>query len=146
MQILKLNLKKEFVTPDQTINDFFKLNLSAVPVVENEKPIGYISLKGIFKEILPQELWKHADAISKHPGNLEITKNDFIERFKNQSVARHIIPVEATVECDDPIVKAVSQLLEHNLSIISVTENGKYVGFVYYKIIANFFYKLGNEE
>ena len=121
------------------------MNISAVPVVENEKPIGYISLRGIFDEIFPHDLAIHSDAISKNPGHLEITHRNLVEKFQNQSISDHIRPLEAFVETDDPVIKAVGQLLEHNLPIIAVTENDRYLGFIYFKIIAEYFYKAGTD-
>lgn len=142
MKILKLELRKEFVAPDQTICNFLKMNLLAVPVVENKKPVAYMTLTHILGELLPKQVFLHADAIGKKPGNLEFTHDNLLSRLADKVIAHNTIPLLATVEHDDPIVKAASQMLEHKIPLMAVTKDGEYIGYVTYEIIGKYLFSL----
>lgn len=142
-----LNLHKDFISPDQTIGDFFKMGLLGVPVVENEKPVAYLTLTHIVSELIPKDVFMHADAIAKSAGKLELTYKSYFERFEHDKVvSHHTIPLVATVEYDDPVVKAVCQMLEHNIPVIAVTKEGKYVGYINYESIGFYLYQFANKN
>lgn len=139
MKIFKLELKKEFVAPDQTIFEFLKLYLAAVPVVKNNKPIAYMTVTHVLGELLPKQVFLHAEGIGKNPGNLEFTHDNFLNRFTDVTLGSHTMPLLATVEEDDPIVKAASLMLKYKIPLIAVvTKDGDYLGYVTYEIIGKY--------
>ena len=139
MKISKLALKKESVASGQTISEFFKLHFPAIPVVENNKPIAYITLTHIFRELLPKQVFLHAEAIGKDSGNLEFTHDNFLARFTDMTISHHMIPLLATVEEDDSIVKALSLMLKYDIPLIAVVnKDGDYLGYITYEIIGKY--------
>ncbi|MBF0274909.1 MAG: hypothetical protein HQK84_06730 [Nitrospinae bacterium] len=147
MEVSKLKLHKAFITPEQTVIDFLKLGLLAIPVVKDEKPIAYATLTHIIGYLMPMDVLVHANAIAKLPGGIELTKKTFLERFKSgETIGNHTIPLLATVEFDDPIVKAVSFMLDHRIPIIAVTKGGKYIGYINFECVGSYLSQFNEEE
>ncbi len=121
-----------FVTPDTTYEEVARLlytnQVTGVPVLDDqERVVGFVSEKDIVRILYPwyksfydsPESYTDMEARESKAGDIRNTK---VEVFMKRNIL--------TVTPDDPIMKAGSLMLAHDVNRLPVVENGKVVGMV----------------
>jgi CBS domain-containing protein len=125
------------VRPDTKYEEVAKIlfqnNISGVPVVdENEKIVGFISEKDIFRILYPRY-----DSFYAQPeayADLE-SREKKAEEIKNHRADVFMTKMPVLVGPDDPVMKAGALMLAKKVSRIPVVEAGRIVGIISRKMI-----------
>jgi CBS-domain-containing membrane protein len=113
---------------------------SALIFDEAYRLLGQLRRRDIMRGMGPrhlasEKLHLHFQEISMHPDpNLsDLSFDKTIKTLREQSerkVSEVMQPIVTTLEYEDPLMKAVSKFVEHNLSLIPVLRDGKVAGVV----------------
>lgn len=132
----------EIEKTELTVNG--KKSLPRVILIFNEKYelIGLARRRDILKGLEPQFLSsKHIDDIHHRelfevkidPNLCEISFDKLLEGMKKRAekpISEVMIPILATVDYNDHIMKVICEMVDNNISLVPVLKDGKVVGIV----------------
>lgn len=111
---------------------------SALVFDEAYRLLGQLRYRDIMRGIVPHRLVDHdlqpgrTDDSARPDGDWsKLSFDDMVKSLRERSeceVNEVMRPIVTTLEFDDPLMKAVSAFVEHDLSLIPVLKDGKVVG------------------
>jgi CBS domain-containing protein len=113
---------------------------SALVFDEAYRLLGLLRRRDILRAFRPRQLageelhLGHQDISMRPDPDLSgLSFDNTIERIREQSerkVSEVMQPIVTTLDYDDPLMKAVTEFVEHNLAVIPIMRNGKVAGVV----------------